>query len=120
VTKNSILIVEFSNQLRDKGMELVEATIEASQTRFRPILMTALATMVGIAPIALGTGAGGSTRQGLGVAVIGGMFFSTVLTFFVVPAVYIMLARMRGRSRSREAAPLVPTAQLDPRHAAGG
>jgi multidrug efflux pump len=120
VTKNSILIVEFANQLRDKGMELVEATIEASQTRFRPILMTALATMVGIAPIALGTGAGGSTRQGLGVAVIGGMFFSTVLTFFVVPAVYILLARMRGRSRSREAVPVVPVTQLDPRHAAGG
>jgi multidrug efflux pump subunit AcrB len=96
VTKNSILIVEFANQLRDRGVPLVEATAEACRTRFRPILMTATATMVGILPIAAGLGAGGSTRRGLGVAVIGGMLFSTLLTFFVVPATSILLARLRA------------------------
>ena len=96
VTKNSILIVEFANQLRERGHGLQEAIQEASRTRFRPILMTALATMVGILPIAIGAGAGGSMRQGLGVAVIGGMFFSTLLTFFVVPATYLLVERARS------------------------
>ncbi|MBW2694927.1 MAG: efflux RND transporter permease subunit [Deltaproteobacteria bacterium] len=101
VTKNSILIVEFANQLRRRGMRLIEATLEASRTRFRPILMTALATMVGILPIAAGIGAGGSMRQGLGVAVIGGMLFSTALTFFVVPATYVGVEQLRARRAGR-------------------
>jgi multidrug efflux pump subunit AcrB len=97
VTKNSILIVEFSNQLRARGRPLVEATLEASRTRFRPILMTALATIVGILPIAAGIGAGGESRAPLGVAVVGGMLFSTLLTFYVVPATYITLEQLRDR-----------------------
>jgi multidrug efflux pump len=97
VTKNSILIVEFANQLRESGMGLVEATFEASRTRFRPILMTALSTIVGILPIALGGGTGGEARAPLGVAVVGGMLFSSVLTFFVVPATYIALERLKER-----------------------
>jgi multidrug efflux pump len=105
VTKNSILIVEFANQLRERGEGLVDATLEASRTRFRPILMTALATMVGIAPIALGRGAGGEARAPLGIAVVGGMFFSTLLTFFVVPATYVLIERLRLRVGARRAAP---------------
>ena len=99
VTKNSILIVEFANQLRAQGKELVAATIEASQKRFRPILMTAVSTIVGILPIALGSGAGGESRAPLGVAVVGGMLFSTLLSFFVVPAVYVAVERVRLRTR---------------------
>jgi multidrug efflux pump len=95
VAKNSILIVEFANQLRERGMGLAEATFEASRTRFRPILMTALATVMGILPIALGSGAGGEARAPLGVAVVGGMLFSTALTFFVVPATYFAVERFR-------------------------
>jgi multidrug efflux pump len=103
VTKNSILIVEFANQLRERGLPLLEAVAQASKTRFRPILMTALATMVGILPIALGRGAGGDSRAPLGIAVLGGMFFSTALTFFIVPATYVLIenARVRFRSRAR-------------------
>jgi multidrug efflux pump len=97
VTKNSILIVEFANQLRDRGLDLIEATFEAAKTRFRPILMTALSTIVGILPIALGLGAGGEARAPLGIAVVGGMLFSTILTFFVVPATYITLENLRLR-----------------------
>jgi multidrug efflux pump len=99
VTKNSILIVEFANQLREQGLDLAAATRQASVTRFRPILMTAIATVVGILPIAVGSGAGGELRAPLGVAVAGGMVFSTVLTIFVVPAAYLVLEEVRGRVR---------------------
>jgi multidrug efflux pump len=106
VTKNSILIVEFANQLRDSGVELVEATYEASKTRFRPILMTAVSTIVGILPIAFGGGTGGEARAPLGIAVVGGMFFSTVLTFFVVPVTYIAFEKMRARLFRSSAVPV--------------
>jgi multidrug efflux pump len=99
VTKNSILIVEFTNQLRGRGLPLLEAVETAARTRFRPILMTALATMAGILPIALGRGAGGDARAPLGIAVVGGVFFSTLLTFFLVPATYVVVDRTRGRLR---------------------
>jgi multidrug efflux pump len=105
VAKNSILIVEFANQLRERGMGLAEATFEASRTRFRPILMTALATIMGIFPIAIGSGAGGESRAPLGVAVVGGMLFSTVLTFFVVPATYLAVETFRGGLAARRARP---------------
>jgi multidrug efflux pump len=97
VTKNSILIVEFANQLRARGEPLLQATFDASKARFRPILMTALSTIIGILPIALGGGAGGESRAPLGVAVVGGMLFSTLLTFFIVPATYILFDRLRER-----------------------
>jgi multidrug efflux pump len=103
VTKNSILIVEFANQLRLRGMALGEAIFEAARTRFRPILMTALATIAGIMPIALGFGAGGEARAPLGVAVVGGMFFATFLTFLVVPAVYLAVEGFRERLAARRA-----------------
>jgi len=103
VTKNSILIVEFSNQLHAQGRSLVDATREAARTRFRPILMTALSTIVGILPIALGLGAGGESRAPLGIAVVGGMAFSTVLTFVVVPALHVVLQGLRERLVARAA-----------------
>jgi multidrug efflux pump len=93
VTKNSILIVEFANQLRERGADAVEAVRRASLLRFRPILMTALATIAGILPIALGRGTGGDARAPMGVAVVGGVFFSSLLTFFLVPATYVMVDR---------------------------
>jgi multidrug efflux pump len=103
VTKNSILIVEFANQLRERGMDARAAVFESSRIRFRPILMTALATMAGILPIAIGSGAGGESRAPLGVAVVGGVGFSTVLTFIVVPAVYLVFANLRERVGRRAA-----------------
>jgi len=105
VTKNSILIVEFANQLTAEGRSLVAATVEAARTRFRPILMTAVSTIVGIVPVALGLGEGGEARAPLGVAVVGGMLFSTILSLVVVPAVHIGLGTLRARVRARGAAP---------------
>jgi multidrug efflux pump len=91
VTKNAILIVEFANQKKDKGLDKITAVKEAAIQRFRPILMTSFSTILGALPIAIGVGAG--SRVSLGVAVVGGLIFSTFLTLFVVPAVYTYLSR---------------------------
>ncbi len=88
VTKNGILIVEFANQKKAQGLSVVEAVREAAVLRFRPILMTSLATILGTLPIALALGAGAESRVSMGIAVIGGLAFSTILTLFVIPAVY--------------------------------
>ncbi len=93
VTKNSILIVEFSNQLRTQGKSVYSAVIEAATIRLRPILMTSFSTVFGVLPIALGLGAGGESRRPLGLAVVGGVLFSTFLTLILVPVLYSMLAR---------------------------
>jgi multidrug efflux pump len=97
VTKNSILIVEFANRLRERGAEPFEAVSSAARIRFRPVMMTALSTIAGILPIAIGLGAGGEARAPLGVAVVGGMAFATLLTIFVIPVVYLGFARLEGR-----------------------
>ena len=92
VTKNSILIVEFANQQHAQGHSFIEAVINAATIRLRPILMTSFATIFGILPIAIGLGAGAESRRPLGLAVVGGMFFSTFLTLVLVPVVYTLLA----------------------------
>ena len=93
VTKNGILIVEFANQRKQQGMRKLEAVLDASVSRLRPILMTSLATILGILPIALSLGASAGSRQSLGIAVVGGLIFSGLLTLFVVPAVYAVFSR---------------------------
>jgi multidrug efflux pump len=92
VTKNGILIVEFAQQRRDAGLDAFEAVVGAATARLRPILMTTVATILGILPVALALGAGAESRVPLGVAVIGGMTTSLVLTLFVVPAMYLLIA----------------------------
>jgi multidrug efflux pump len=96
VTKNSILLVTYANDLRQRGMEIVDAMREAGRIRLRPILMTSVATICGALPIALGLGAGAGSRQPLGYAILGGMVVSTVLTLYLVPAVFVVLERARG------------------------
>ena len=97
VTKNGILIVEFANQRKAHGYAVDEAIVGAASARFRPILMTSLSTILGILPIALALGAGAESRMPMGVAVIGGLMFSTILTLFVIPAVYTYLTSKSGR-----------------------
>jgi multidrug efflux pump len=102
VAKNGILIVEFANQLQVEGRPAFEAAFEAASLRFRPILMTALSTIIGVLPLALATGAGAETRNALGMVVVGGLAIATFFSLFVVPAVYISMdqlwLRLTGRS----------------------
>jgi multidrug efflux pump len=93
ITKHGILIVEFSNQLRQEGKALKEATIEAASLRLRPILMTTGAMVLGALPLAWATGAGAESRQQIGWVIVGGMSLGTLLTIFVVPTVYTLFAR---------------------------
>ncbi|MEX0966127.1 MAG: efflux RND transporter permease subunit [Bacteroidia bacterium] len=88
VTKNGILIVEFANQRKAAGIDFMDAIQNAAVARFRPILMTSLSTILGVLPIALALGAGSESRVSMGIAVIGGLIFATILTLFVIPAIY--------------------------------
>ena len=92
VTKNGILIVEFANKKRETGLTLKAAVLEAAAQRFRPILMTSLATALGALPIAISLGAAATSRKPLGTVVVGGLLFSLILTLFVIPAVYTYLS----------------------------
>jgi multidrug efflux pump len=91
--KNGVLIVEFANQLRDRGLEIHEAVLEAATVRFRPILMTSAATTFGALPLLLGTGAGWESRQPIGIVIVFGVTVSAVLTLFIVPSLYALFAR---------------------------
>ncbi|OXB21488.1 acriflavin resistance protein [Flavobacterium tructae] len=95
VTKNGILIVEFANQLREQGKPKMEAILEASEARLRPILMTSLAIALGALPIAMSLGAASTSRIGMGVVIVGGTIFSLALTLFVIPAIYLMWSKAR-------------------------
>jgi hydrophobe/amphiphile efflux-1 (HAE1) family protein len=98
VTKNGILIVEFVNQLRERGIDFSEAIVEASVARFRPILMTTLATILGALPIALALGAGSKSRTGMGIVVAGGLLFSLILSLYVIPAMYSFISSKKQRN----------------------
>jgi multidrug efflux pump len=104
VSKNSILLVTYANQLRLEGHDAVSAMREAGRIRLRPILMTSVATIFGAMPIAFGLGAGAGSRRPLGYAIIGGMLLSTMLTLFLVPAVFVLFERLR-----RKPAPVAAT-----------
>jgi HAE1 family hydrophobic/amphiphilic exporter-1 len=96
--KNAILIVEFAKHLRESGLGIVEAAMEAGRLRLRPILMTAFAFILGVIPLMLATGAGAASRQSLGTAVFGGMLAATVLTLLFVPVFYAVIEQWRERA----------------------
>lgn len=101
VTKNGILIVEFANQLRQKGMDIRAAALQAATLRMRPIIMTTLATVFGAMPIALALGAAGQSRMSMGIVVMGGLLFSLALTLYVIPVMYTYLTRNKDFERMR-------------------
>lgn len=105
ITKHGILIVEFSNQLRQQGRDLHAAVVEAASLRLRPILMTTAAMVLGALPLALASGAGAESRQQIGWVIVGGMSFGTLLTIFVVPTMYTLFARRKipGENTTPEA-----------------
>jgi hydrophobic/amphiphilic exporter-1 (mainly G- bacteria), HAE1 family len=96
--KNAILIVEFAEQLRDRGLSIVEAAIEAARIRLRPILMTSLAFILGVMPLVFASGAGQEARHSVGTAVAGGMFFATFLNVIVIPVLYVTVQTLRGET----------------------
>ena len=104
ITKHGILIVEFSNQLRHRGKDTLQAVVEAASLRLRPILMTTGAMVLGALPLALATGAGAESRRQIGWVIVGGMSLGTLLTIFVVPTMYTLLARKRVPGANETAA----------------
>jgi len=120
VTKNGILIVEFANQRKKDGFALKEAVVGAAAQRLRPILMTSLATMLGVLPIALALGAAAKSRVGMGIAIIGGLLFSLALTLYVIPALYTFLSKKMMKrdefvehSNIKVTEPILPVAVLE-------
>jgi HAE1 family hydrophobic/amphiphilic exporter-1 len=109
--KNAILIVEFAEQLRHRGLPIVEAAIEAARIRLRPILMTSLAFILGVLPLVFATGAGQVARHSVGTAVAGGMLVSTFLNIIFIPILYVVVQTTRGAERRGEAGERAPAAE---------
>jgi multidrug efflux pump len=112
VSKNSILLVTYANDLRKQGNDAVSAMLEAGRIRLRPILMTSVAAIFGALPIALGLGAGAGSRRPLGYAIVGGLLVSTLLTLYLVPAVFVVLERLRGKDKEK---PMDDAVRSEPR-----
>jgi multidrug efflux pump len=109
VSKNGILIVEFANHLQETGMDKLRAVLEASGTRLRPILMTTASTVVGHFPLIIATGPGAGARNSIGIMLVSGMIIGTFFTLFVIPSIYMLVARTRATAHSPE--------RLEPEHA---
>jgi len=108
IAKNGILIVEFANQRQEQGLSIMDAIMDASAVRFRPILMTSISTILGILPIALALGAGSESRSSMGIAVIGGLLIGSIFTLYVIPAIYSYMSTDKSGTkeidkRAREA-----------------
>ena len=102
MSKNGILIVEFANQLQESGHDKLTAIIEAASTRLRPILMTTAATVLGHFPLVLATGPGAGARNSIGIMLVTGMIIGTVFTLFVVPSIYMFVAKTHARISDTE------------------
>jgi multidrug efflux pump len=114
VSKNAILIVEFANVQQEQGVSKIAAVRAAATTRLRPILMTTVATVVGHFPLTLVTGAGAVARNSIGIVLVGGMSIGTLFTLFIVPSVYVLLARDHSRERAGAADASLPPAEPEP------
>jgi len=113
IAKNGILVVEFANKLQEEGKGKLEAVREAAMTRLRPVLMTSVATVAGHFPLTLVTGAGAAARNSIGLVLVGGMTIGTIFTLFVLPSVYILLAKDHRAVEARATKPAVtgPTSE---------
>ena len=112
--KNAILIIEFAEQLLGQGRSIVDAAIEASELRLRPILMTSIAFILGVLPLYFATGAGAYGRHSVGTAIVGGMVLSTFLNLFFIPILYIVLKSFLALFAKKQ--PARPAVRIDPSH----
>ena len=111
ISKNAILIVEFANKLQLQGFDKVAAVAQAARTRLRPILMTTIATVAGHFPLVLVTGAGAKARNSIGLVLVGGMSIGTIFTLFIVPSLYVLIARTHDEG-AKEKSPGTPEPEL--------
>ena len=102
ISKNGILIVEFANKLQLTGVGKIEAVAEAARVRLRPILMTTIATVAGHMPLVFVTGAGAKARNSIGLVLVGGMTIGTIFTLFIVPSLYVLIAKTHNEGREEE------------------
>ncbi len=118
IAKNGILVVEFANKLQEEGKGKLEAVQEAAMTRLRPVLMTSVATIAGHIPLTLVTGAGAAARNSIGLVLVGGMSVGTIFTLFVLPSIYILIAKDHSKSAVPQTVPVTPLAipQAKPSH----
>jgi multidrug efflux pump len=99
--KNAILIVEFAKERQEHGLSLMEATLEAAKLRLRPIIMTSLAFILGVVPLAIATGAGSAAQNAIGVGVLGGMLAATLLGIFFVPSFFVIVRRLSNGAKPK-------------------
>ena len=119
-SKNAILIVEFANQAREEGQTIVQAALTAAEERFRPILMTAFAALVGFFPLVIATGAGANSRHSLGTAVFGGLLVATFLSLLFVPVLYVVIKTLEGQFLDKARSNKPPDSPSSPPHAEAG
>ena len=112
ISKNGILIVEFANRLQEQGRDRLRAIIEAAGTRLRPVLMTTAATVVGHLPLVFATGPGAGARNSIGIMLVTGMIIGTAFTLFVVPSIYLLVARTHALASSQRPGEPEPAADL--------
>ncbi|MGH7945880.1 MAG: efflux RND transporter permease subunit, partial [Opitutaceae bacterium] len=105
IAKNGILVVEFANKLQEQGRSKLDAVHEAAMTRLRPVLMTSVATIAGHFPLTLVDGPGAAARNAIGLVLVGGMAIGTVFTLFVLPSVYVLIAKDHSKDRARQMEP---------------
>ena len=110
MSRNGILIVQFANHLQEQGLDKVKAVIDAAGTRLRPILMTTAATVMGHLPLVFARGAGAGARNSIGIMLVTGMIIGTAFTLFIVPSIYVLVARTHRAEAKEEVAPALEPA----------